>query len=158
MLIRNPSARVNASLLGLNDSQAEAFYAALTRKVAIIQGPPGTGKSYITTKLVQALLQNGDMRKTGRQSDPIIIICYTNNALDQLLEKFVDFTTNFVRVGSQCESEKLIPYRLKTIKEKRRKQSDLQIYRTMDIIGFTVTGAIMRKDDLDRLHPKISMI
>ena len=40
------SARVDASLLGLNDSQAEAFYAALTRKVAIIQGPPGTGKSY----------------------------------------------------------------------------------------------------------------
>ena len=76
------SARVDASLLGLNDSQAEAFYAALTRKVPIIQGPPGTGKSYLTKKLVQALLRNGDMRKTGRQSDPIIIICYTNNALD----------------------------------------------------------------------------
>jgi len=30
--------------LGLDSSQAAAFYAALTQKMTVIQGPPGTGK------------------------------------------------------------------------------------------------------------------
>ena len=35
----------DAETLRLDPSQANALYAALTRKLVVIQGPPGTGKT-----------------------------------------------------------------------------------------------------------------
>jgi superfamily II DNA or RNA helicase len=78
----------DAETLGLDSSQAEALYAALTKKLAVIQGPPGTGKTYLGLKIVQALLHNWQYWEgvEKRQPTPILVICYTNHALDQFLE------------------------------------------------------------------------
>jgi superfamily II DNA or RNA helicase len=83
--------------LRLDPSQCEALYAALTRKVAVIQGPPGTGKTFLGLKIVQVLLKNSQFWRPAQQQksagnpkprkpSPILVICYTNHALDQFLE------------------------------------------------------------------------
>jgi superfamily II DNA or RNA helicase len=87
----------------LNQSQLEAIQAALTKEFVVIQGPPGTGKTYVGLKIVQALLKNQQLwreqqvegavigRRFGvevnlRISSPMLVVCYTNHALDQFLE------------------------------------------------------------------------
>eukprot|EP01054_Gregarina_sp_Poly1_P001442 Gregarina_sp_Poly_1__1441@NODE_135_length_13154_cov_22_841446_g120_i0_p2_GENE_NODE_135_length_13154_cov_22_841446_g120_i0NODE_135_length_13154_cov_22_841446_g120_i0_p2_ORF_typecomplete_len1335_score149_45AAA_12/PF13087_6/3_3e51AAA_11/PF13086_6/1_9e44AAA_30/PF13604_6/3_2e09AAA_30/PF13604_6/0_017AAA_19/PF13245_6/1_1e11AAA_19/PF13245_6/4_5e03Viral_helicase1/PF01443_18/94Viral_helicase1/PF01443_18/4_3e10UvrDhelicase/PF00580_21/0_00026UvrDhelicase/PF00580_21/8e02DUF2075/PF09848_9/0_00042DUF2075/PF098 len=91
----------------MNDSQRAAIQLALTSSVALIQGPPGTGKSYLGLKLVETLLHNFRLRSPR----PLLIVCYTNHALDQFLELILERTDlkdgGIVRVGRQCKSEYL---------------------------------------------------
>lgn len=73
--------------LGLDASQTAAFYAALTQKLTVIQGPPGTGKTYLGLRIVQTLLHNSKYWSSAAiEKSPILVICYTNHALDQFLE------------------------------------------------------------------------
>lgn len=44
---------------------------------------------------------------------PILIVCYTNHALDQFLEGMLKFTHNLIRVGGQSRSEILQKYNLR---------------------------------------------
>ncbi|KAL9947569.1 hypothetical protein ACHAP9_006960 [Verticillium nonalfalfae] len=62
----------------LDESQTASLKNALESPLSIIQGPPGTGKSFIGAIAVQFLLANRNSR--------ILIITYTNHALDQFLE------------------------------------------------------------------------
>ena len=56
---------------------------------------------------------------------PILVICYTNHALDQFLEGIFDFygdnEDKIVRIGGRSKSEKLQECNLKAIKEKRKR-------------------------------------
>ncbi|MEQ2212320.1 hypothetical protein XENOCAPTIV_029242, partial [Xenoophorus captivus] len=72
--------------LGLDESQMKAFQLALTKELAIIQGPPGTGKTYVGLKIAQALLTNQELWNNGDPA-PMLVVCYTNHALDQFLEE-----------------------------------------------------------------------
>ncbi|KAI9551691.1 hypothetical protein GHT06_022027 [Daphnia sinensis] len=105
----------DADTLGLDPSQAEALYAALTRKLAVIQGPPGTGKTYLGLKIVQTLLHNKQywVGLEKPQPTPILVICYTNHALDQFLEGIMKFTQNIVRIGGQSKCEALNSFSLR---------------------------------------------
>ena len=78
----------------LNESQLEAIKMALTQKVSVIQGPPGTGKTYIGMKIVQALLTNRHVWDPDRNS-PLLVVCYTNHALDQFLEGIIDLNDKY---------------------------------------------------------------
>ena len=110
--------------MGLDPSQTEALYAALTRKLAIIQGPPGTGKTFLGLKIIQVLLANKQFWKTGvtrlgqRKPSPILVICYTNHALDQFLEGILKFTQRIVRIGGNSKCEALQPYALFQVKKR----------------------------------------
>ncbi|KAH3703326.1 hypothetical protein DPMN_078360 [Dreissena polymorpha] len=97
------------------DSQLRAIQNALSREFAIIQGPPGTGKAYIGLKLAKVLLHNKDTwgNESGMTS-PMLIVCYTNHALDQFLEGVAKFYRgDLVRVGDRSKSERLKNYTLK---------------------------------------------
>ncbi|XP_069075559.1 NFX1-type zinc finger-containing protein 1-like isoform X2 [Pleurodeles waltl] len=91
--------------LKLDCSQLKAFQAALTKELAIIQGPPGTGKTYVGLKVVKALLANADLwNPKGHR--PILVVCFTNHALDQFLEGIHSFyNSGIIRVGSRSNSE-----------------------------------------------------
>ncbi|CAH2283721.1 Hypothetical predicted protein [Pelobates cultripes] len=90
--------------LGLDNSQFRALQMTLTNELSIIQGPPGTGKTFVGLKIVHALLSNSEVWKEGHS--PILIVCYTNHALDQFLEGILSYKTcNIVRVGSRSNSE-----------------------------------------------------
>ena len=92
--------------LKLDESQYNALKTAITKEFAIIQGPPGTGKTFIGVKIVQLLLAN---QKSWNQCTPILIVCYTNHALDQFLQAIIDIhrmemwrrDVNIVRLGSR---------------------------------------------------------
>ena len=107
--------RPDAEILGLDPSQTEALYAALTREMVVIQGPPGTGKTFLGLKIVRVLLHNkshwvGSMKP---EPAPILIICYTNHALDQFLEGISSFTSEIVRIGGQSKSEAMQKFALR---------------------------------------------
>ena len=44
------------------------------------------GKTYVGLKIVQALLTNEPVWQISVQKFPILVVCYTNHALDQFLE------------------------------------------------------------------------
>ncbi|XP_060089485.1 NFX1-type zinc finger-containing protein 1 [Heteronotia binoei] len=104
-------------LLGLDASQMEALRLALTKELAIIQGPPGTGKTYVGLKIVRALLRN----KAQRGKSPILVVCYTNHALDQFLEGIYTFQkSGIVRVGGRSSSESLRQFTLRELRNRFR--------------------------------------
>ena len=72
--------------LGFNESQMRAFKLALTKQFAVIQGPPGTGKTFVGLKIAQALLENSSIWNDSGKNSPILMVSYTNHALDQFLE------------------------------------------------------------------------
>lgn len=85
-----------------DEGQSDAIRDALSRQLALIQGPPGTGKSYTGLSLIKILLQNQEKAKLG----PILVVCYTNHALDQILESVyhAGTTSGIVRMGSRSKS------------------------------------------------------
>ncbi|KAJ5817143.1 hypothetical protein N7447_009376 [Penicillium robsamsonii] len=89
---------------GLDYGQCQGLIAALTREYALIQGPPGTGKSYLGVKIVQALLEI----KQKAKLNPIIVICYTNHALDQFLKHLLDIgIQRIIRIGGRSQATEL---------------------------------------------------
>ncbi|XP_039653022.1 NFX1-type zinc finger-containing protein 1 isoform X2 [Perca fluviatilis] len=99
--------------LGLDESQMRAFQLALTKELTIIQGPPGTGKTYVGLKIAQALLANQDI---WRGNAPMLVVCYTNHALDQFLEGIHTFLPEgIVRVGGRSNSEILKRFNLREL-------------------------------------------
>ncbi|KAJ5559577.1 hypothetical protein N7513_001976 [Penicillium frequentans] len=89
---------------GLDYGQCQGLIAALTREYALIQGPPGTGKSYLGVKVVQALLEI----KKNANLKPIIVMCYTNHALDQFLKHLLDVgIQKVIRIGGRSQAPEL---------------------------------------------------
>ncbi|KAF8552897.1 hypothetical protein OG21DRAFT_1415208 [Imleria badia] len=91
------------SLLGLptsiclDKSQAMSLIAGLTKRVSLIQGPPGTGKSFIGTILAKAI--------HDKTSQTILVVCYTNHALDQFLGDLLKYNIpaeSMVRLGGRA--------------------------------------------------------
>eukprot|EP00741_Cyanophora_paradoxa_P006234 tig00000114_g6046.t1 len=81
----------------------------LTHKVAVVQGPPGTGKSFVGVKLVQIL--NSVLEKqrldSTRGPGPILVICYTNHALDEFASDLLPHIPELVRVGGRSRTDDL---------------------------------------------------
>ena len=100
----------------LDKSQTLSLLAGLRQSVSLIQGPPGkftlsplwltplkfllsilgTGKSFIGALLAKALHDHTD--------EKILVICYTNHALDQFLEDLLDIgiaPERMVRLGAK---------------------------------------------------------
>uniref|UniRef100_A0A8D8TX39 NFX1-type zinc finger-containing protein 1 n=1 Tax=Cacopsylla melanoneura TaxID=428564 RepID=A0A8D8TX39_9HEMI len=124
--VLHDSAWPSAEKLCLNEFQYEAFKAALTQEFVIMQGPPGTGKTYLGLKIVKALVgyktncvdTSSNIGSHGTRSSPIVVVCYTNHALDQFLEGILKFTKKVVRVGSMTKSELIKPHELSQLRFK----------------------------------------
>ena len=106
--VLKPEAWPSVEGLPLNKSQLEALKTAITTEFSVIQGPPGTGKTYVGAKIVRCLLDNRSAWDP-RQTSPMLMVCYTNHALDQFLEKVLEFLSSrkIIRVGGRCKSDKL---------------------------------------------------
>ncbi|CAH1277477.1 ZNFX1, partial [Branchiostoma lanceolatum] len=145
----------SADALHLDESQYRAVKMALTKEFSVIQGPPGTGKTYIGLKIVQALLENKRvwLRRRpllGKGTRPILVVCYTNHALDQFLEGIAEFhPTGIVRVGGRSRSVKLEQFNLKAIRSSRRMSEDVPRYIR--------EGAKEARDDMEGLEKDMEM-
>ncbi|KAM0259649.1 hypothetical protein ACHAQJ_003228 [Trichoderma viride] len=89
--------------LGINvqirDAQLESLINGLESPLGQIQGPPGTGKSFIGAIIAQVLMKLTEFR--------ILVLSYTNHALDQFLEDLMDIgiaQSNIVRIGSKASA------------------------------------------------------
>lgn len=91
----------------LNKSQDEALREALNREFVIIQGPPGTGKTFLALEITKRLIWN---YRIWWEESPLIVISYSNHALDQFLEGLLSFTTEIMRLGGQTKSYRLKEY------------------------------------------------
>ena len=119
--ISKPECWPNVEQVQLDQSQLDAIKMALTQKVSVIQGPPGTGKTYIGIKIVQALLINRSIWDSARNS-PILVVCYTNHALDQFLEEIINLDMfSMIRIGSRCQNEKVAQFGIKNFEMRRSK-------------------------------------
>lgn len=100
---------------GLDQTQYQAYIKALFRKFVIIQGPPGTGKTHIGLKIASTILHNCYLNRNDFK--PILVVCYTNHALDQFLQGLLNVTNRLVRVGGQSKNENLEEYNLKSLRK-----------------------------------------
>ncbi|KAJ9575016.1 hypothetical protein L9F63_007818, partial [Diploptera punctata] len=108
-----------AEQLKLDNSQYRAFMSALTREFVVIQGPPGTGKTFLGLKVAGVMLENSYLWNSNNQ--PILVVCYTNHALDQFLEGILHHTSKIVRVGGQSKSVVVNPFNLKELRRGYKK-------------------------------------
>ncbi|RAK95354.1 uncharacterized protein BO80DRAFT_487165 [Aspergillus ibericus CBS 121593] len=107
----------------LDKTQAVALVNTQQRRIGLIQGPPGTGKSYTGVALIKVLLANGGKDKGN--IGPIICVCYTNHALDQLLEELLEKKiAQIVRIGSRSQSEVVSRYTLRKLVRKTKTKSE----------------------------------
>ena len=72
-------------------------------------------------KVAKVLLENREVWTDPEVgSRPILVVCYTNHALDQFLEGILEFCpTGIVRVGSRCKNPSLETFNLKNIRKER---------------------------------------
>ncbi|KAG6009649.1 hypothetical protein E4U21_001713 [Claviceps maximensis] len=155
-----------ASRSNLDSSQSMAILNTLSREMSLVQGPPGTGKSYTGEKIIQILLEN----KTEAKLGPILCVCYTNHALDQLLEHLLDKgIEKVIRIGSRSKSERMINLNLKNIvqafdKTKSEKADIGQAYGEIKRVSQEIVSGLRElatsqnlatiKDHLQSHHPR----
>ncbi|KAK6195663.1 hypothetical protein SNE40_001045 [Patella caerulea] len=138
-------------LLNLDESQYRALQTALTKEFTIIQGPPGTGKTHVGLMIVKALLHNSnDWVTEGINKKPILIVCYTNHALDQFLTGILQFhTKGVIRVGGRISDTKLEKYSLKAWKGEARLLGHYkQLGRKSYFIAKNLDNLRKRMDDI----------
>jgi hypothetical protein len=116
--------------LKLDATQFRAFKSALTKEFAVVQGPPGTGKTFLGLKVATVLLENAPIWNAS--GVPMLVVCYTNHALDQFLEGLVPVTSRIVRVGGQSKSKVLESMNLKEKRKLHRRKRNLR-NRSRDI-------------------------
>ena len=146
-------APIDASALSeqttLDDAQAEALVSALSRSVALIQGPPGTGKSHTGTALMKVLLANKDAGQLG----PILIVTFTNHALDGPLEHAVDAgVKQVIRIGSNSKSEKLADLNLRVVakneeRTKFEKSENWELRQQIEAFGQSINDSLVELRD-----------
>ena len=99
----------------VNESQFKSIQSIFTHRISLIQGPPGTGKSFVGKLLLNILLKNRHLYDS--QQSPILLVCYTNRALDSFLEDMLDVTNKIIRIGGRSKSELLEVHNLAAIKK-----------------------------------------
>jgi len=84
--------------LKFDEAQRAALIGALTSRVSLIQGPPGTGKSFIGAQIARCIYRYSKYK--------ILVISYTNHALDQFLEDLLKVSIpedDMVRIGAKAK-------------------------------------------------------
>ncbi|RPA83460.1 P-loop containing nucleoside triphosphate hydrolase protein [Ascobolus immersus RN42] len=79
--VQDVASGIKGKDIRLDGSQIESINEALNNRVSLIQGPPGTGKSFVGALLVKSLYD--------ATHEKILVLCYTNHALDQFLEDLI---------------------------------------------------------------------
>lgn len=101
-----------ASFADLEPYQARALLKSLSREVAMINGRPRTGKSYVTRKIIKAMVHNRDQADLG----PTVCIFHDDNDLDCMVDQLLDDgIEQIVRVGGLSDEGRLQSLNLPSI-------------------------------------------
>ncbi|KAI1716014.1 AAA domain-containing protein [Ditylenchus destructor] len=130
---------IKAEHWDIDQSQFEALKYALSNELVVMQGPPGTGKTYLGLQLTRILLANQQQWNAQGNDDsdddindnddafhipsprtdhrPILVVCYTNHALDQFLEGISQSLKNgIIRIGGRCKNAALERFTLNKVR------------------------------------------
>ena len=123
----------------LDESQFNALKMTLSNKISLIRGPPGTGKTHFGALITNILLQNLNNKNDNiiyHDNNPsqILVVCYTNHALDQFIEKVTKFTNDIIRIGGKCQNEIVKQYELRNKNIKYSKNYD-DLVKKLNKIG-----------------------
>lgn len=139
-----PDPKTVESRTSLDITQSSALLNTLSKELSLIQGPPGTGKSYTGEKIIKVLLANKNKCTLG----PILCVCYTNHALDQLLEHLLDDGIgNIIRIGSRSKSERLQALNLRVVSQQgdRTKAEKRDLYtmgQELDVLAAGIEDSL----------------
>ena len=145
----------------LNKSQLMAVQKALTRNLVVIQGPPGTGKTYVGLKIAHTLLQNTNMWQRNPNSN-ILVVCYTNHALDQFVEGLLDKGhTDVIRCGGRCRNEAVRGYTLQervSAEKRSRVLPSRELRNILQAIGENLKEKAQMEGELQRVTVQLKRI
>ena len=88
--------------LGLNASQTRAVRESMKKNLTLIWGPPGTGK---TTTIVQIIER---WKSTLGDKERILVAASTNNAVDNVLEKYIASKSTPQDIVRVCPDSRLV--------------------------------------------------
>ncbi|KAG9508201.1 hypothetical protein J7337_001764 [Fusarium musae] len=121
LILRSLRTRVLSNLrkrLVSTQANVVAWQVLFTREYSLIEGPPGTGKSYLGVQLLRVLLEAKQKAHMG----PLLIICYTNHALDQFLKHLLDVGINrIIQVGGRSVAPELEGLNLRVVSKETQK-------------------------------------
>ena len=129
----------------LDDSQLNAVRCALLSKIALIQGPPGTGKTHVGTIIANILLQNLN------PESQILVVCYTNHALDSFIENILKYTDDVVRIGGRCKNEKVQKKALNSTQERYASRTYRGVIHELEQMGIKMKNFTSLVDVRKRL-------
>lgn len=164
----------------LDHSQLQALKHVLTKEISLIQGPPGTGKTFLGLLAIRVLLANyvvADriptqslshlkfrVRSLGYYAEfraaapqlfhlPILVVCFTNHALDQFLEGIYEHDHRIVRLGGRSKSATLRSRCLSDLKnaEREARRFDSAHYQELMMTKLEKYDLEMRITELHRV-------
>ncbi|VUC36636.1 unnamed protein product [Clonostachys rosea] len=154
--IKIPKFVIGKKALHLQGAQLKSFINGLTNPVAQIQGPPGTGKSFIGAIIGLFL--------TRYTSQRILVLSYTNHALDQFITELVDIGVNekdVVRLGSKA-SPRMEAMKLESRMKETRYWSSNGVRDQINILKLeeasTKASISELMQNLERLRPSTTKI
>ncbi|KAL1962658.1 hypothetical protein VTN77DRAFT_9292 [Rasamsonia byssochlamydoides] len=121
----------------LDPSQLESLLAGLRQSLSLIQGPPGTGKSFIGALLAKAF--------HAYTSETILVMCYTNHALDQFLEDFLKIGISedaIVRLGAKSTAKTANLSLFNQRSTYRRSQASWDLIRTLEANAYQLQESL----------------
>ena len=155
--ITRPESWPATEVTQFDPTQMKAMQMALSQDLSIIQGPPGTGKTYVGTRIVEALLRN-KIKWSKDTSNPILIVCYTNHALDQFLEFIQDLVIegrlpHVIRIGGRARSERMKACSLQAARQEAKELRSIPraIYKP---ISEMTTNMFAKKTELEGITLK----
>ncbi|CAG8622792.1 22327_t:CDS:10, partial [Racocetra persica] len=123
----------------LSRPQAYALVNALCSEFSLIQGPPGTGKTHVGVEIIRVLLNASIF--------PILVMSFTNHALDQFLENLIDKNiTSIIRLGSRSKSER--------IKNLEKPEDPINV----QILGATTSGVAKYRSLILGVAPQVILV
>ena len=118
---------------------------ALLSKIALIQGPPCTGKTHVGTIIANILLQNLN------PESQILVVCYTNHALDSFIENILKYTDDVVRIGGRCKNEKVQKKALNSTQERYSSRTYRGVIHELEQMGIKMKNFTSLVDVRKRL-------
>ena len=111
----------------------------------------GCGKTYVGVIITRILLANRDMRARR----PILFVCQTNHALDQILEHVYEHEKSIIRIGSRSESLTMQSLTLQAVAAKledrtRRTNEEFQARDELKIQAAKLRANIAQQGSISR--------